>query len=355
MSENTHAIEAQAQVHHQYLLGLQLMVAVRAGPDVIGEWMFRLFRRQHEEKFLSSFEKLGLSGLPDAVACARYHVLSNSMGGVPVEYMEESDTKAWVRFRYPRWMYDGPTLCGVPVEASRGFLKGWYAQNGVSLNNPKLGFVCVSEDMTGQFGLCGYFMEYDHDLREDERLRFVPDERPPPFDAGAQPAPPPDDWNALRLAKANRNYAAEYIRNGIRELVGVMGRERALELGKSAAYLTGLQNWRRMSAAIGTGDGGVDDAARLLAGMFRGMGDEVSMEVADDNTRAVVDQDGLRIARGLVGQEREDLLACWVEIWRGVVRAHRTFMDVTASPTASGLAWTISETGPDHRSGSEAA
>ena len=102
MNDNLHAIEAQAEIHHQYLLGLQLMVAVREGPGVIGEWMFRLFRRQHEEKFLSSFQKRGLEGVPDAVACARYHVLSNSTGGVPVEYMEETDKKAWVGFRYPR-------------------------------------------------------------------------------------------------------------------------------------------------------------------------------------------------------------------------------------------------------------
>ena len=50
---------------------------------------------------------LGLDGQPHAVACAKYHVLSNRIGGVAVEYMEESTTKAWVRFRYPRWMYDG--------------------------------------------------------------------------------------------------------------------------------------------------------------------------------------------------------------------------------------------------------
>ena len=123
MSDPNSAIEAQAVMHHQYLLGLQLIVATTKGPDVVGDWMFRLFRRQHEEKFLSSFEKLGLADLPHAVASARYHVLSNSMGGVGVEYMEESDTKAWVRFRYPRWMYDGAAICGVPVEASRGFLK----------------------------------------------------------------------------------------------------------------------------------------------------------------------------------------------------------------------------------------
>lgn len=141
------AIRAQARIHHAYLLGLQLMISTRLGPKVMGDWMFRLFRRQHLEKFLSSFDKLGLSAEPHAVACAKYHVLSNSMGGVATEYMAESDCKAWVRFRYPRWMYDGPTICGVPIEVSRGFLRGWYAYNGVSLGNPRLGFVCVSSTL----------------------------------------------------------------------------------------------------------------------------------------------------------------------------------------------------------------
>jgi hypothetical protein len=133
VSSELQCIRAQAHLHHAYFLGLQLMVSTRKGPAVMGDWMFRLFRRQHLEKFLSSFDKLGLTGLPDAVACAQYHVLSNSMGGVPVEYMPDDDRKAWVRFRYPRWMYHGPTICGVPVEVSRGFLTGWYAHNGVSL------------------------------------------------------------------------------------------------------------------------------------------------------------------------------------------------------------------------------
>ncbi len=88
------AMSAQAELHHQYLLGLELTVAAHETPEVVGEWMRRLFRRLHEEKFLSSFAKLGLEGLPDAVACARYHTLSNVIGGVPVEYMEESDRKA---------------------------------------------------------------------------------------------------------------------------------------------------------------------------------------------------------------------------------------------------------------------
>ena len=344
-AENLKAIAAQADLHHQYLLGLELMVATREGPAIVGDWMFRLFRRQHEEKFLSSFRKLGLDDLPDAVACARYHVLSNSMGGVTVEYMEESDTKAWVRFRYPRWMYDGPAICGVPVEASRGFLKGWYAQNGVSLKNPRLGFVCVSEDMTGQFGLCGYFREYDHDLSEDERLQFAPGEAPPPYDPAQQPAPPAGEWNGTRLAKANRNYAVEYIRNGVRELVNVLGQERALELAKLAARLTGLQQYRHMAEAVGGVDGGPAEAARFLTGMLRGMGDDVEIAPAPDQGRAVLHQRGLRIARGLEGEERDHLLACWTELWRGAVHSCRTFMDVAVTETADGLYWTITPKG----------
>ena len=335
------AIAAQADLHHQYLLGLELMVATREGPAIVGDWMFRLFRRQHEEKFLSSFRKLGLDDLPDAVACARYHVLSNSMGGVTVEYMEESDTKAWVRFRYPRWMYDGPAICGVPVEASRGFLNGWYAQNGVSLGNPRLGFVCVSEDMTGQFGLCGYFREYDHDLSEDERLQFAPGEAPPPYDPAQQPAPPAGEWSAARLAKANRNYAVEYIRNGVRELVNVLGPDRALELTKLAARLTGLQQYRHMAEAVGGVDGGPVEAAHMLAAKFGGMGDEVALATESGAGRAVLHHSGLRIVRGLDGDARSHLLACWTELWRGAVQSCRQFLDVTVVETADGLDWTI--------------
>lgn len=335
------AISLQAELHHQLLLGLQLMVATRAGPQASGDWMFRLFRRQHEEKFLSSFGKLGLDGLPHAVACARYHVLSNAIGGVAVEYMEESDTKAWVRFRYPRWMYDGAAICGVPLETSRGFLRGWYAHNGVSLRNPRLGFVCVSEDMSGQYGLCGYFKEYAHALTEAERLVFAPHERPPPYDPAQQPQPPAEDWHAERLAKAQRNYALDYIRNGLPTLVQTLGRPRALELAKLAARLTGLQQYRHLAGAVGAVDGGPRDAAAFLAAMFAGMGDDCRI---DDSAAGVrLHHRGLRLLRGLADEDRADLLACWTELWRGTLHAHRAFMDLRVQASDDGLCWIIDE------------
>ena len=342
MTETHAPIEAQAHLHHQYFLGLQLMVAVEQGREVIGEWMFRLFRRQHEDKFLSSFRKLGLDDLPDAVACAKYHVLSNGVGGVRVEYMAETDRKAWVRFRYPRWMYDGPAICGIPVEASRGFLRGWYARNGVSLGNPRLGFVCVSEDMTGQFGLCGYFCEYDHDLAPEERLRFAPDEVPPPFDRDAQPHPPDTEWSAERLAKANRNYAMEYCRNGLMQLAGVIGRDAARDIGERAARLTGLQQFPHMATALGCKDGSIADATHFLALAFSGMGDGATSDIAADGA-ATVHHSGLRFVRDIEGPDRDLLLSCWTQLWRGAIASHRAFFEVDVQNAKDGLIWHLSQ------------
>ena len=343
ISEEKKTIQAQADLHHQYFLGLQLMVAVEESKQTVFDWMFRLFRKQHEEKFLSSFSKLGLDGLPDAVACAKYHVLSNGIGGVAVEYIAESDTKAWVRFRYPRWMYAGPAICGIPIEAGRGFLHGWYAQNGVSLNNPRLGFVCVSEDVTGQFGLCGYFKEYDHYLSPDERLIFSPDERVPLYDAKVQPLPPQSEWNEVRLLTATRNYAVEYIRNGIASLIEIVGEARAEALACRAARLTGLQHYSVMAATIGAVDGGVEDAARFLVGMFSGMGDEAKV-VDQSNSEAEILREGFRLGRGMSGPTRSVLFKSWKSLWQGPIGSYRAPMSLTsevADEDGTIVRWTV--------------
>lgn len=339
MNQATQNIKAVAHIHHALLLGLQLMIASNTDADIMGNWMFRLFRRQHLEKFLSSFAKLGLTGLPDAVACAQYHVLSNSVGGVPVEYMYESDTKAWVRFRYPRWMYHGPTICGIPDSVGRGFMHGWYAHNGVSLNNPRLGYVCVSEDVTGEFGFCGYFKEYDRDLRDDERLQFAKGDMPPPYIEAEQPKLPSSAWNPERLEKANRNYAMEYIRNGLVELAKMIGSEETVLLGGRAARLIGLQYMQETRRLVDTRDGDVFSAADYLARMFNGLGDDVQIDEAKGAIRLV--QSGLRIARDLGGADRDVVLRCWIELWQGVLASYRVMKRADVSLEDDAITWEI--------------
>src|SRR6201985_2312820 len=78
-----------ADLYHAYFTGLILTVVSRRGTADAAEFMFRVFRRQQQERFLPGLEKLGLSHLPPAVAAAQYHYLSNWIGGVHVEYMYE--------------------------------------------------------------------------------------------------------------------------------------------------------------------------------------------------------------------------------------------------------------------------
>src|SRR5215472_8702530 len=120
-----------ADLYHAYFTGLTLTVVSRRGTPDAAEFVFRVFRRQQQERFLPGLTKLGIDHLPPAVAAAQYHYLSNWIGGVHVEYMYESDRKAWIRYPPPRWAWKGTAICGIPGEVSRAMLRGWHANNGV--------------------------------------------------------------------------------------------------------------------------------------------------------------------------------------------------------------------------------
>lgn len=324
---------AVAALYHRYFTGLILTVASRRGAQDAGELMFRAFRHQHHEKFLPGLEKLGLKGLPDAVACAGYHYLSNRIGGVAVEFMRESDRKAWVRFIPPRWVYEGPAICGVPTEASRGMLRGWYAQNGVSLGNPRLGFVCTMQTTDGQPGLAGYFQEHDRDLAPEERLRFAPGEEPPPFDPQAAPILDPALWTKERLAKANRNYAMEYVRTMLPRMAELFGPAEAAALGNVAGKLIGMQHYAETAALLGpagagvAGDGAADEGAagfaRWLCAMAAAQGDQA--EWSREGDAVLVRQRGWRLMSGL-GALPPSVFDAWNGLWQGALAVHDRFL-----------------------------
>lgn len=315
---------AVAALYHRFFTGLILTVASRRGAQDIGELMFRAFRHQHHEKFLPGLEKLGLKGLPDAVACAGYHYLSNRIGGVSVEFMRESDRKAWVRFIPPRWVYEGPAICGVPSEASRGMLRGWYAQNGVSLGNPRLGFVCTMQTPDGQPGLAGYFLEYDRDLAPEERLRFAPGEEPPPFDPEAAPKLDLGLWTKERLAKANRNYAMEYIRTMLPRMAELFGPADAAALGNVAGKLIGMQHYAETAAILGMAEGGgAAGFARWLCAMAEGQGD--AAEWSQEGDAVLVRQRGWRLMSGL-GALPASVFDAWNGLWQGALSVHDRFL-----------------------------
>jgi hypothetical protein len=290
-------VEAVSKLYQAYITGLILTVSNQRGATEAGDWITRLFRRQHEARFLPGLEKLGLADKPHAVACAGYHYLSNRIGGVDVQFMAESDRKAWVRFPPPRWIYQGAAICGVPSEVSRGMLRGWYAQNGVSLGNPRLGFVCTGQTTDGQPGLAGYFLEHDRDLGPDERLRFSPGEIPPPYDPEAAPKLDAALWTEDRKSKAKRNYALEYTRTGLTVLAEALGPSEAASLASHAGRLVGMQLGPEVARLLGVEGDDPAAAAGLLTALAVAEGDNARW--CPDGAGAVVERESIRLFKGL--------------------------------------------------------
>jgi hypothetical protein len=269
------------------------------------------------------------------VAAASYHYLSNRIGGVSVEFMPDSDRKAWVRFPPPRWVWRDIAICGIPSEVSTAFLRGWQAHNGVSLGNPRLGFVCTKQTVDGDAGLEGYFLEHDHELAPEERLRFARNESAPPFDPALAPRLNPADWPEERLAKAHRNYAMEYVRSSLPEAVNLFGRDTALFVAGGAARLVGMQLYHHTAEALGTA--GPTDAAGFSAFMVRlaeAQGDRA--EISGEAGEVVVRQSGWKLMDG-VSNPHPAVMECWSLLLEGALAAHNPHLGLRRD----GLVWRI--------------
>jgi hypothetical protein len=305
-------------LYHALLTGLILAVITRCGEAAAAEVVFRTFRRQQQALFLPGLAKLGLRGLPDAVACAQYHYLSNAMGGVKVEYARESDRKAWVRYPPPRWIWAGTAACAVPVSVSAAMLRGWHAHNGVSLGNPRLGFVCTGQTVEGHPGLEGYYLEHERDLAPEERLRFSPGEPAPAYDPAAMPRPPAADWPPERLRKAMRNYAMAYVRTILPVTLDVLGPEPGGAVAAHAARVIGMQCYDELAALVNLPGTGAAAFADFLAALLAAQGEAVERTEAGRVP-------GLRM-RGwrLLGDDPQAAAAfrAWNALWEGALAVH---------------------------------
>ncbi|MGR3425088.1 MAG: hypothetical protein ACU0CX_11245 [Sagittula sp.] len=297
-------------LYHKLVSGFMLGIAQRAGTVRGAEIVFRAFRRQQKEKFLPGLDKLGLADKPHAVACAQYHYLSNALGGAKVEWIPETDTKSWVRYLPPRWIYDGTAICGIPTEMSRAMMQGWHANNGRLLGNPRLGFVCTSQTTDGQPGAIGYYIEEDHDLAPEERLRFAPGERPP----GPAGDLPSVNWSGDRLAKVKRNYSMEYVRSLLTAACAVLGPADGGQIGRIVGRQVGMQFHDWLCDSFGHDmepDDPAASAAMLLHRLAAAQDD--APEVATQAGEARLTISKWRFGRGL------DLPPEGFEAWNGLI------------------------------------
>jgi hypothetical protein len=312
------------------MTGLVLTLVSRKGPDAARKFVFGHFRRQHLEKFLPGLKKLNLDALPDAIACAQYHYFSNALGGVKTEYVAESDRKAWVRYPPPRWIWQGTAICAIPREVNEAMLHGWHGHNGVSLKNPRLGFVCTGQTVEGDPGLEGYYFEYDRKIAPEERVRFAPDERMPKFDPVRAPKLNMADWPEERLRKVERSYAMEYVRSLLPTMQELFGPEEATALIGRTARLIGLQFFEETFALTGAASFAV-----YLEAAQRAQGESVARE------GDTVVQQGWRLMEGVALADPAAAFRAWNMLWEGALAAHDRDRTLVTQHDGNRIIWRV--------------
>ena len=339
MNEAVAGYKAVARLYNALMTGLVLTLVSQRGAAPARDFVCGHFRRQHLEKFLPGLKKLGLDGLPDAVACAQYHYFSNALGGVKTEYVGESERKAWVRYPPPRWIWQGTAICGVPSEVNAAMLDGWHGHNGVSLGNPRLGFVCTGLTTEGDPGLEGYYFEHDRPLAENERVRFSRDERMPRFDPAQAPRLDVASWPAERLAKVERAYAVEYLRSLVPTLNELFGAaEMAALLGRTAR-LIGMQFHDELADMLGVRERSPGNFLILLSALLRASGERVEADGAELRQR------GWKAMDGVTGVP-PGAFAAWNELVVGLLSVHDRFLVLETEDRRAGdglIVWRVAQ------------
>ena len=338
MADEVAGYKAVSKLYNALMTGLVLTLVSRAGEEAAARFVFGHFRRQHLAKFLPGLKKLGLEGLPDAVACAQYHYFSNALGGVKTQYVAESDRKAWVRYPPPRWIWQGTAICAVPRTVNEAMLHGWHGHNGVSLGNRRLGFVCTGQTVDGDAGLEGYYFDYGRAIGPEERVRFAPEEQSPTYDPARAPKLDSADWPDARLSKVERSYAMEYVRSLLPTMLDLFGEEATRTHVGRAARLIGLQFYEETAAMLAIQGAGAEAYGHWLSALASAQGERV--EVACSGGVVQVVQSGWRLMEGLEPVAQAAFEA-WNALWDGALAAHNRDLRLITERTDAGIVWRI--------------
>lgn len=267
---------------------IQLTVLREKGGDDLARLKYLILRRHQRSHFLEGVDKLGIDrSLPPAIVAGRYHYFSNAIGGLTMEYVEESPKKVWIRYLPPAWSFPGQSLFAVPPAVEHAMFAGWHPFNGASLGTKRLAFVVTKVYQQGEPYDEGYFIEHDRDLDPDEHLRFEPVTRSPDFDPEKAPKLSPQEWPEERLAKARRNFALGYVEDAIVTAQEMYGVQAAASLIGHAARMTAIQFFHEFRTTFGVGGSKAADLVAIAEALATLAGDEISVSVEKDGKYVV--------------------------------------------------------------------
>lgn len=204
--------------------GLTAITFREKGDAAFRQLWFDTLRAHQSDHFLKGLRKLGIrEDEPPAVQAAKYHYFTNAIGGLKMEYIEESPKKVWIRYLAPMWTYAGIAMLALPGHARRTMGSAWHPRNGQLLGAPGLQYVRSKTIMEGDPYDEGYFVEHDHPISPDEALLFKVEIRTPEFDPSKAPILDPVLWPEERKLKARPKFAGGYVARTISVLLTKFG------------------------------------------------------------------------------------------------------------------------------------
>jgi hypothetical protein len=252
------------------------------GEQALNDVWRSLMSAEQTIRFREALVKLGIQNDPPAIAAAKYHYFSNSIGGLTMQYIEESPKKAWIRYMPPWGSFPGIAAMAVPNSVRRTILSTWHPRNGELLGCPRLRWVATKFVAEGNPYDEGYFEEVDHDLPLNERMKVVNVHQTPEFDPAKAPKLDPQAWPEARVLKGNHNYAADYALHAIEAVIRHFGEQTATNVVRMAMRLLAVQFIGQLTKQTGFTAKTAHAAAQCSAAILRSFRNDVELSKKSD-------------------------------------------------------------------------
>lgn len=252
---------------------LHLVTLREKGDDALHALWRRVLASHQSAKYRDGMRKLGIrDDEPPAVAAAKYHYLTNVMGGLGMEYVEESPKKVWIRYVAPMWTYPGVSMLAVPTTIRRTAFSSWHPFNGRLMGCPRLGWVATKFITEGDPCDEGYFIEHDHDLQPGEEMRYEVCRHTPECDPARLPQFDEVLWPEARRLKAGRNWSGGYVRSTVETLQRIYGEKATHYMLAEAMRGLAIQFAHGLKKDLGVAGRDLGSVAAALAGALQAFG-----------------------------------------------------------------------------------
>jgi hypothetical protein len=269
--------------------GLMAVVYRLKGETALHDAWFQTLRTHQDVKFVSGLHKLGIKDdEPPAVKACKYHYFTNIIGGLAMEYIEESPKKCWIRYLAPMWTYSGLAMLAMPPHVRRNMGAAWHARNGDLMGCDRLQYVRTKTITEGEPYDEGYWVEHDHPVPPDQRFLLKTEIRTPEFDPAKAPSLDPVLWPEERKLRARAKFSGGYVSRAINVLLSMYGVEYGSYIISQTMRCLAIQYIHELKADLNLEGSDARSVALLFAGILRATRQEFELEEISSSHHRII-------------------------------------------------------------------